>query len=292
MSTSGSNDSTIFAYVNGKFVPESEAAVSIFDRGFLFADGIYEVTSVLRGKLIDNPGHVSRLNRSLAMMQMRSPVSDEEIVAIEHELVARNRLEEGTVYLQITRGAAPRDFAFPQSAEPTLIMFTQSRALIDSPIAERGIKVITAPEIRWQKRDIKTVGLLAASMGKQAALDVGADDTWFVEDGQITEGTANNAWIVTRDGALVTRQLGSEILPGVTRKSVLALCEEQDMEVQERPFTVAEAHQAAEAFSTSASSFVMPVVQIDAQILGDGTPGAITRRLRQLYIETSLASVA
>lgn len=277
------------AYVNGQFVPEDQASVSIFDRGFLFADAIYEVTSVLRGRLIDNAGHVARLSRSLDAMRLSQPLTDEALIAVQRELVERNRLDEGVVYIEVSRGAAPRDFAYPADVAPTIIMFTQEKQIIDNPQAKTGIKVITLPEIRWQRRDIKTVSLLAACMGKQQALDMGADDAWFIEDGYVTEGTSNNAYIVNESGKLVTRQLGSEILRGVTRDTVLSLSEEHDITVEERPFTLEEAHAAVEAFSTSASTFVMPVTQIDDRVLGDGRPGPITVRLRQLYIDAALA---
>lgn len=277
------------AYVNGQFVPENEASVSIFDRGFLFADAIYEVTSVLNGRLIDNAGHIARLGRSLEAMNISLSLNADALTSIQRELVERNQLDEGVVYIEVSRGAAPRDFAYPLGVSPTLIMFTQEKQIIDNPQAETGIKVISMPEIRWQRRDIKTVALLAACIGKQAALDAGADDTWFVEDGYITEGTSNNAYIVTESGTLITRQLGTEILRGVTRDTVLSLSRDQALTVEERPFTLEEAHGAAEAFSTSASTFVLPVTQIDSHQIGDGKPGPITKQLRQVYIEAALA---
>ncbi|MDD9980440.1 MAG: aminotransferase class IV, partial [Gammaproteobacteria bacterium] len=229
---------TRIVYVNGQFVPEAEAHVSVFDRGFLFGDGVYEVSAVLDGGLVDNAGHLARLERSLGELGMESPASSEEIVGAQKELIARNDLDEGVVYLQITRGPADRDFAYPAEPEPTLVMFTQQKALVDNPLAAKGIKVITVPELRWQRRDVKTVGLLAASMAKQAALDAGADDAWMVEDGFVTEGSANNAYIVTGDGVVVTRHLGSEILHGITRAVVLTLARERQIAIEERPFTV------------------------------------------------------
>ena len=277
-------------YVNGQFVPESEAHVSIFDRGFLFGDGVYEVSAVLGRGLVDNAAHLARLERSLGELGMDSPASPEEIVRAQKELVTRNDLDEGIVYLQITRGPADRDFAYPAEPTPTLVMFTQKKALVDSPIATRGITVITVPELRWQRRDVKTVGLLAASMAKQAALDAGADDAWMVEDEFVTEGSSNNAYIVTGGGAVVTRHLGNEILHGITRDAVLRLSREHQIAVEERPFTVEEAKRAAEAFITSASSFVIPVIGIDGETIGDGKPGPITKRLREIYIESANAS--
>ena len=277
-------------YVNGKFVPESEAHVSVFDRGFLFGDGVYEVSSVLDRGLVDNPAHLLRLERSLGELGMASPASPEEIVRAQKELIARNGLDEGVVYLQITRGPADRDFAYPTEPKPTLVMFTQKKPLVDNPQAARGITVITVPDLRWSRRDVKTVGLLAASMAKQAALDAGAGDAWMVEDGYVTEGTSNNAYIVTAGGVVVTRHLGHEILHGITRASVLRLARERQIAIEERPFTVDEAKVAAEAFITSASSFVIPVIGIDGEPIGDGKPGAITSRLREIYIESARAS--
>ena len=278
-------------YVNGQFVPESEAQVSVFDRGFLFGDGVYEVSSVLDRGLVDNAAHLVRLERSLGELGMGSPAGPEEIVRAQKELIARNDLDEGVVYLQITRGPADRDFAYPAEPKPTLVMFTQAKALVDNPLAARGISIITVPEVRWQRRDIKTVGLLAASMAKQAALDAGADDAWMVEDGFVTEGSSNNAYIVTGGGVVVTRHLGNEILQGITRASVLRLSREHQIAVEERPFSVDEAKRAAEAFITSASSFVIPVVGIDGETIGDGRPGLMTSRLREIYIESARASV-
>lgn len=278
-------------YVNGEFLPEEEAKISVFDRGFLFADGVYEVSTVLRGKLIENEGHLKRLGRSLAELKMAPPCSDAEIEAVQKEVVARNQLEEGMIYLQVTRGAADRDFAFPEDAKSSLVMFTQEKSVLESKSAEKGISVVTLPDIRWKRRDIKTVGLLAQSLAKQQALDAGANDAWMVEDGYITEGSSNNAFIVTADGKLVTRDLSNEILHGITRKAVLALAERDGIEIEERAFTPEEAYEAAEAFSTSASSFVMPVVRIDDRIMSNGAPGPVSKRLRELYIEMALAEV-
>ena len=281
---------TRIVYVDGQFVPENEARVSVFDRGFLFGDGVYEVSAVLGGGLVDNAGHLARLERSLGELGIVSPATPDEIARAQKELVARNHLDEGIVYLQITRGPADRDFAYPAEPKPTLVMFTQKKALVDSPLAARGITVITVPELRWRRRDVKTVGLLPASMAKQAALDAGADDAWMVEDGFVTEGSSNNAYIVTRSGVVVTRHLGNEILHGITRATVLRLARERQITIEERPFTVEEAKSAAEAFITSASSFIIPVVGIDGETIGDGRPGPITGRLRDIYIESARAS--
>ena len=277
-------------YVNGEFLPEEDARVSVFDRGFLFADGVYEVTSVLAGRLVDFDGHCARLRRSLRELALPSPMADDELLGIHRALVSRNAVEEGMIYLQVTRGVADRDFAYPEAADPTLVMFTQSKALIDNPAAQRGLSVITIPDRRWGRRDIKTVQLLYPSMGKMMALAEGADDAWMMEDGFVTEGTSNNAHIVTRDGVIVTRHLGEEILHGITRAAVLRMARESQMRVEERPFTLEEAFEASEAFVTSASSFVMPVVRIDGRDVGAGAPGPVAARLRAIYVEESRAA--
>ncbi|HLG80897.1 MAG TPA: D-amino-acid transaminase [Bradyrhizobium sp.] len=279
------------AYVNGSFVPLSEAKVSILDRGFLFADGIYEVAAVLDGKLIDNASHLARLKRSVGEISLELPESLERIEAIQKELVARNKLENGMVYLEVTRGAdTGRDFAFPKGVKPTLIMFVTAKDIVNAPSARSGIAVITVPDIRWERRDIKSVALLAQVLAKQAAAAAGAGEAWMVEDGKVTEGGSSSAFILTQDDVLVTRQNGSEILPGCTRKAVVQLAEERQLRVEERPFTVAEALAAKEAFITSASSFVQPVVSIDGKPVGSGKPGAMAMRLREIYIDFARAT--
>lgn len=275
-------------YVNGEYLTEEDAKISVFDRGFLFADAVYEVSAVLKGKLVDNDAHLKRLARSLGELKMTPPATGEEIEAIQIELIRRNSIDEGVIYLQATRGAADRDFAFPKNATPSLVMFTQKKSLSQNPAADVGISVITVPDIRWKRRDIKTVGLLPASMAKQAALDAGANDAWFVEDGFVNEGSSNNAFIVTHDGKIVTRHLGTEILHGITRKSVMELAKRENLEIEERPFTPEEAAEAREAFSTSASAFVMPVVKIDGHVLGNGVPGPVSEKMRKLYVEMAM----
>ena len=278
-------------YVNGAYLPEEQAKISVFDRGFLFADGVYEVSSVLRSKLIDNPGHLTRLHRSLGELAMMAPASDTEIETIQKTLIEKNDVDEGLVYLQVTRGAADRDFAYPVGVRPSLVMFTQRKSVINSPQAKSGISVIAVDDIRWRRRDIKSVGLLAPCMAKMQAKAAGADDAWLVEDGYVTEGSSNNAFIVSAEGTLVTRQLGSEILAGITRKAVLKLSQEQRTKIEQRPFSIEEACNASEAFITSATTFVMPVISIDGNPVGDGKPGEVTRRLRALYIEAALDSI-
>lgn len=273
-------------YVNGAYLPEDEAKISIFDRGFLFADGVYEVTSVLDGKLIDFAGHAARLQRSMDALGMTAVIDMEDLLEVHRELVRVNDIDEGLIYLQVTRGAADRDFLYPpEDTAPTVVLFTQAKpGLAASPMAQKGMKIVTIPDRRWGRRDIKTVQLLYPSMGKMEAKAQGADDAWMVEDGAVTEGTSNNAYIV-KDGVIVTRHLGEEILHGITRKAVLAFAREAQMKVEERAFTVEEALSADEAFVTSASSFVMPVVSIDGSQIGDGTPGKVVARLREIYLD-------
>ena len=276
-------------YVNGDYLPEDEAKVSIFDRGFLMADGVYEVTSVLGGKLIDFEGHVVRLERSLKALDMAPQISKSDLLDIHRELVDRNDITDGMIYLQITRGApGDRDFAFPPEDTPqTIVLFTQNKpGLAESPAAKVGFKVISIEDIRWGRRDIKTVQLLYPSMGKMMAKKAGADDAWMIEDGFVTEGTSNNAYIV-KGNKIITRALSNDILHGITRAAVLRFAKEAQMDVEERNFTIEEAKSADEAFITSASTFVMPVVQIDEAQLGDGTPGRVAPRLREIYLEES-----
>ncbi|SMO74790.1 D-amino-acid transaminase [Ruegeria faecimaris] len=276
-------------YVNGDYLPETEATVSIFDRGFLMADAVYEVTSVLDGKLIDFEGHAVRLKRSLDELQMAEPCAKDELLEIHRKLVELNGIEEGLVYLQVTRGSdGDRDFAFPAAdTKPTLVLFTQNKpGLADSPAARKGAKVISIEDIRWGRRDIKTTQLLYPSLGKMMAKAAGCDDAWMVEGGYVTEGTSNNAYFV-KGNKIVTRPLSSDILHGITRKAVLRMAAEAQMVVEERLFTIDEAKEADEAFTTSASAFVMPVVEIDGTALGDGTPGPIAKRLREIYLDES-----
>ncbi len=274
------------AYVNGSYVPLSEAKVSILDRGFLFADGIYEVAAVLDGKLIDNASHLARLERSVGEIELALPVSVAEIEQIQRELIKRNNLVNGMVYLEVTRGAdTGRDFAFPKGVTPTLVMFTSIKDIINAPSARTGIGVITMPDLRWTRRDIKSVGLLAQVLAKQAAAVAGAAEAWMIEDGKVTEGGSSSCFILTQDDVIVTRQNGSEILPGCTRKAVVALAEERQLRVEERAFTIEEALAAKEAFITSATVFVQAVVTIDGKKVGNGKPGPMTDRLREIYVD-------
>ncbi len=274
-------------YLNGDYLPEAEAHVSIFDRGFLMADGVYEVTSVLGGKLIDFGGHCARLGRSLSELEMAAPCSDDELLAIHRELVRLNDITDGMIYLQVTRGnPGDRDFAYPPAdTKPTLVLFTQNKpGLADAPAAKTGWKVISVDDIRWGRRDIKTVQLLYPSMAKMMAKKAGVDDSWLVQDGMVTEGTSNNAYII-KGNKIITRQLSSDILHGITRVAVLRFAAEAQMEVEERSFSITEAQKADEAFVTSASAFVMPVVEIDGAPIGTGKPGVVVARLREIYLD-------
>jgi D-alanine transaminase len=275
-------------YVNGSYVPEEQGKVSIFDRGFLFADGIYEVTAVINSRLVDYGPHMERLARSLAEIRMGWPCTPEELKAMHLEMIHRNNLREGWIYMQVTRGAADRDFKFPKDVTPSLIAFTQAKKLVDNPDAVTGVKVITVPDIRWARRDIKSVMLLAPVLGKQAAHEAGAFEAWMVEDGVVTEGTSSNAYIV-RDGKVITRGLSNSILAGCTRRSLFRLAAEHGVTIEERLFTPEEAYDADEAFLTSASNFVLPIVEIDGRRIGGGQPGPVARKLRELYLEMAQA---
>lgn len=273
------------AYLNGRFLPLEQAQVSVLDRGFLFADGIYEVAAVIDGKLVDSASHLARLERSTQAIGIALPLSLAEIEAAQKELVARNALTEGLVYLQITRGAdATRDFLPSPGIEPTLVMFVQAKPFLDVPAARNGIAVATMPDLRWARRDIKSVGLLAQAMAKRAAVEAGAQEAWMVEDGFVTEGASSTAFIVTEEG-VVTRPYSQAVLAGCTGAALTALAEESGIAIIRRPFTVAEALAAKEAFITSASTLCQSVVRIDGQTIGDGKPGPVAIRLRALYID-------
>lgn len=277
------------AWLNGDFVPLAEAKVSAQDRGFLFADGIYELTAVLDGKLVDSYAHLARFERSAAGLDLALPIPTAEIEGIQRELIVRNQLDQGGVYFQLTGGPAERDFLAPSTA-PTLFMFTQAANVIDRPQAKTGIAVKTLPDPRWARRDIKSIMLLGQVLAKREAASAGAQEAWLVDPaGFITEGASSSALIVTPDGTLVTRPNSNDILLGCTRKAVLAIAERDGVKVEERLFTVAEARGAHEAILTSASNFVLPVVTIDGAPVGDGKPGPIAQRLRELYIEAARA---
>jgi D-alanine transaminase len=271
-------------YVNGEYLPEEDGKISIFDRGFLFADGVYEVTAVVNSRLIDYAPHLERLARSLRELKMEWPCTENELRAMHEELIARNGITEGWVYMQITRGAADRDFKFPKGVKPSLVGFTQVKGLLENPDAVTGVKVCTVPDIRWARRDIKSVSLLAPVLGKQMAYEQGCFEGWMMEGGFITEGTSSNAYIV-KDGVIITRELSNSILAGVTRRVLFAIAAEKGVKIEERAFTPQEAYAADEAFLTSASNFVLPIVEIDGKRIGGGQPGPVGRRLREMFLD-------
>jgi D-alanine transaminase len=276
------------AYVNGSYVAEADAKVSIFDRGFLFADGVYEVTPIVNGKLVDYDAHMERLDRSLNELQMAWPCSKDEMNAMHLELITRNDLKEGIIYMQVTRGVADRMFNFPKDITSSLVAFPQVMSLVDNANARTGVKVVTTPDIRWLRRDIKSIMLLAPVLGKQDAYEKGAAEGWMVEDGFITEGTSSNAYII-KDNTVITRPLSNRILAGCTRRALFRLSQEHGVKIEERLFTPEEAYAADEAFLTSASQFVMPIVEIDGRRIGGGQPGPVSRKLRELFLEEAQA---
>ena len=271
-------------FINDKFVRANEARVSIFDRGFLFGDGVYEVVPVVNSTIVDKLPFLQRLEHSLLAVGMRWPYSKERYVAILEELIRRNNLQEGGVYTQVTRGVAPRDFAYPKDIPPTCIAFTTAKQIINTPLAKSGVSVVTVEDIRWKRRDVKSISLLGQCMAKQEAYDQNAFEGWMVEDGFVTEGTTSSAYIV-KNRRVITRPLSRAILPGIRRKCLLRLAGTNNIAIEERLFTVAEALDADEALLSSATSLVLPVVEIDGQAIGEGKPGEITKRLRSLYVQ-------
>ncbi len=269
-------------YVNGAYLPEEQASISIFDRGFLFADGIYEVSAVINGKLVDVEAHMVRLERSCGEIKLPLPWSRAEIISIHHELMKRNNLTSGGIYLQVTRGAADRSFTFPGEAKPSLVMFTQARPM-NREVA-RGYKLLSLPDLRWKRRDIKSVGLLAQVLAKQAAAEAGCDEALMIEDGVITEGGSSTAWIV-KGKTLISRPLSPAVLAGITRKAMLTYLAESGFAFEERPFTLREALEADEVIVTAATALIMPVTEIDGQSIGGGQPGPVARRLRDIYFD-------
>jgi len=274
-----------FSYVNGRFVRHAVASVHIEDRGYQFADGVYEVVALAGGRFIDLDLHLARLERSLGELRIARPMSDRALTLVLNHLVRRNGIRDGSVYLQITRGVAPRDFPFPVGAVPQLVATARRARPADPKALADGVKAITIPDLRWARCDIKSVALLPAAMGKQAAREAGAYEAWqYDRDGFVTEGTSSNAWIVTRDGDLVTRPPTHAILNGITRQVVIDLAKEAGLRFVERAFSVDEAHAAREAFVTSTTSFVMPITTIDDVTIGNGKPGSFALQLREKYL--------
>lgn len=275
-------------YVNGDYVAEQEAKVSIFDRGYIFGDGVYEVIPVVTGKLVDRQYFLERLERSLGELQIAWPCSPDEYLTVLNELIARNNLDEGVVYTQVTRGVADRDFTFPANATPGFIAFTSVMALLDNPAEKTGIAVVSTPDLRWKRRDIKSINLLGQVLAKQDAATRNAKEGWMIEDGMVTEGVSSSAYIV-KDNRIITRKLSNEILPGIRRRTLLEISAELDIPIEERTFSLEEALAADEAFISSATTITLGVVSIDGHRIGNGTPGPVTVRLREAYKQRMLA---
>ncbi|MDQ7248015.1 D-amino-acid transaminase [Dongia sedimenti] len=274
------------AYVNGRYQPHRAAAVHIEDRGYQFADGVYEVVPVQRGKLIDEDLHLDRLEFSLGELEIAAPMERRALKLVLREVLRRNGIDRGILYMQVTRGVAPRDHKFPVMARPALVITAKRLKPVPAKYLEEGVGVITLPDLRWKRCDIKTIALLPNVLGKQRAAEEGAYEAWQVDpDGNVTEGTSTNAWIVTKDRKIVTRPLGHEILPGVTRRALLELLQATDFTLEERSFTLDEALAAAEAFLTSSSVYLLPITRIDGRKVGNGKPGEFSKRLRQLYLD-------
>lgn len=274
------------AYVNGRYVPHGAAAVHIEDRGYQFADGVYEVVPVARGRLIDEDPHLDRLERSLGELQIAMPMTRLALKLVSRQLMRRNRLTDGFLYMQVTRGVAPRDHKFPHAARPALVMTTRQITPPSGQAVAEGVGVITIPDLRWKRCDIKSVSLLPNVLGKQSAVAAGAYEAWMVDpEGRVTEGTSTNAWIVTQGNELVTREASTSILNGITRLRLLELLRQDGITFTERAFTVEEARHAREAFITSSTNFVLPVTRIDGEPVGNGHPGLLTGKLRDAYLD-------
>ncbi|MFN4281907.1 MAG: D-amino-acid transaminase [Alphaproteobacteria bacterium] len=273
------------AYVNGQYVEHRRAAVHIDDRGYQFADGVYEVITIAGGRLVDPALHWRRLDRSLDEMRIAAPMSRAALGHVVAEVIRRNGVKDGIVYMQITRGVAPRDHVFPKKAQPSIVVTAKRLKPADPKLVARGVDVVSLPDIRWGRCDIKSLSLLPNVLAKQAAKERGAYEAWLVDaDGDVTEGSSTNAWIVSAKGALVTRPAGHEILNGVTRLAVLALARAEKMKIEERVFSLKEARKAKEAFITSSTNFVMPVTRLDGKAIGSGKPGPFAQKLRAHYL--------
>jgi D-alanine transaminase len=269
-------------YVNGEFNPQSEAKISVFDRGFIFGDGVYEVVPVINGKLVDKKYFLERLDRSLSEISIDWPCSQDQYIDVMEQLILKNGLIEGVVYSQVTRGIAERDFPFPKDTAPSLVAFTTVMTLLNNPAAETGIAVITTNDLRWKRRDIKSINLLGQCLAKEDAVSKGGAEGWMVEDGLVTEGVSSTAYII-KDGLIITRELSNSILPGIRRRTLLEMAKENNLAFEQRAFTVDEALSADEAFVSSATTLALPVVSIDGKPVANGLPGPITTRLREMY---------
>jgi D-alanine transaminase len=276
------------AYINGRYVPQSRAWVAVEDRGYLFSDGVYDVIPVHNGHLSFVDRHHERLDRSLGELRIARPMSHAAMLHVAHEIIRRNDVREGGLYIQVTRGVAPRDHKFPKGVKPSLFMMARRRKAPAPDLLAKGAAVVTMPDQRWARRDIKSISLLANVLAKQAAVEQGALEAWLVDnEGMVTEGSSTSAWIATAQGELVTRPNGTEILPGITRSVVVDVARELGLTLQLRPFSVAEAYAAREAFLTSSSNFVLPITCIDGKPVGEGKPGPIAARLREVYLKVA-----
>ena len=272
-------------YVNGNYFDKNDAVISVFDRGFLFSDSIYEVTAVINGLLVDWKAHYSRMEQSLKKINLDFDIKENEIFSIIKNLVDKNNIKEGLVYIQVTRGVGERDFNFSEiESKPTIVIFTQDKKILNTDRAKKGIKIVTLEEERWKRRDIKTTQLLAPSMAKTEASKRGKDDCWFIENGYITEGSSSNAFIVNDNNQIVTRKLSHDLLGGITRSSLLSFCKKNNLKFIESKFTELEAKNAREAFITSATSFVVPVIEIDGNKIGTGVVGSFVKEIQTLYL--------
>ena len=277
-------------FLNGEFLPEDEAKISVFDRGFLLSDGVYEVVPVIRGKMIDVEPFVARFDHSLEALGLPWPMPQAECLEMLEQMIEKNRLREGGIYMQVTRGVAPRIFEFPEGLTPTFMAFSFEKSILESEQARSGVKVVTVEDIRWKRRDIKSIALLGQCVAKDQAVKEGAYEGWMVEEGYVTEGTSSSAYII-KDGVIITKPLSREILPGIRRKLILEYAPKYGIKVEQRAFTPEEAYAADEAFLSSATTMVYPIVEIDGRQIGEGKPGEITRRLREIYIEEALTAI-
>jgi D-alanine transaminase len=273
------------AYINGRYVPQSRAQVAVEDRGYLFSDGVYDALPVHNGHLSFADRHLDRLDRSLAELKIARPMSRAALLQVAREVLRRNEIRNGGLYIQVTRGVAPRDHKFPKGVKPSLLMMARKWKAPAPDLLEKGAAVVTMPDQRWARRDIKSISLIANVLAKQAAVEQGAFEAWLIDDDDmVTEGSSTSAWIVTAQGELATRPNGTEILPGITRSVVVEVARDLGLTLQLRPFSRGEAYAAREAFLTSTSSFVLPITQIDGRPVGDGKPGPIAARLREAYL--------
>lgn len=274
-------------FLNGDFLKAEDAKVSIFDRGYLFGDGIYEVVPVINGKVIDKEPFFERFDGSLSKIGLKAPFCKADIVTILDTLIAKNDLVEGGIYMQVTRGVAPREFYFPENTPTTFMAFIFKKEIIDNPLAQKGVKIVSCEDIRWKRRDIKSISLLGQVLAKEEVHQKGAYEGWMVEDGFVTEGTSSAAFII-KDGIIITRPLSNAILPSIRRKLLMELTKTHGIKVEERLFTIEEALNADEAFMASATIFVLPIIEIDGKAIGSGKPGPMVKKLREMYIEAAL----